>query len=205
MTSTVAALLGEYGVTSSESEFVAALRTALNREARAGTVTLTDPEAAVLAEHSGVDAAEAAASSAPERVAVDRARIEFDLLRRSYTVGDIAAKWGVDTSRIRHRVRNKALYGFRVGRALRLPEWQSDNDLRPLAGLAPLLDALPEASTAREVEGFMTDTAGRVGVRGRKVSPRDWLLSGGSPDRVVAHAADLDLWSSCLSRRRLRS
>jgi hypothetical protein len=194
MTSTVAALLGEFGVTSSESEFVAALRTALNREARAGTVTLTDPEAAVLAAHSGVDAAEAAASSAPKRVAVDRARIEFDLLRRSYTVGDIAAKWGVDTSRIRHRVRNKALYGVRVGRALRLPEWQFDNDLRPLAGLGPLLDALPDGIHPREVEGFMTTPQDELRLRGRKVSPRDWLLSGGNPDRVVAHAADLDLW-----------
>jgi hypothetical protein len=194
MTSTVAALLGEFGVTSSESEFVAALRTALNREARAGTVTLTEPEAAVLAEHSGVDAAAAAANSAPPRVAVERARIEFDLLRHSYTVGDIAAKWGVDTSRIRHRVRNKALYGVRVGRALRLPEWQFDNDLRPLAGLGALLDALPEGIHPREVEGFMTTPQDELRLRGRKVSPRDWLLSGGSPDRVVAHAVDLDLW-----------
>ena len=31
-------------------------------------------------------------------------------------------------------------------------------------------------------------------LRGRKVSPRDWLLSGGGAEQVRAHAADLDLW-----------
>ncbi len=193
-TTTVAGLLDEFGVTSSESDFVSALRAALAREPRAGTVTLSTAEEAVLAEHSGVDPLAAVALGEPKHVAVDRARIEFDLLRRSYTVGDVAAKWGVDTSRIRHRVRNHALYGVRVGRALRLPEWQFDDDLRPLPGLAALVEALPEGMHPREVEGFMTTPQDDLRLRGRKVSPRDWLLSGGSAEQVRTHAADLDLW-----------
>src|SRR5882672_3900768 len=107
MTSTVAALLADFGVSSSESDFVSALRAALVREPRAGSSTLTEAEA--LAEHGGVDPAAAARLGNPRHVTVDRARVEFDLLRRSYTAHDIASKWGVDDSRIRHRVRNRVL------------------------------------------------------------------------------------------------
>lgn len=194
MTSTVAGLLADFGVSSSESDFVTALRAALVREPRPGTSTLTDAEAAVLAEHSGVDPAAAARLGAPRQVTVERARIEFDLLRRSYTAHDVASKWAVDDSRVRHRVRNHALYGVRVGRTLRLPNWQFDDDLRPLPGLAAVLAALPEGMHPREVEGFMTTPQDELRLRGRPVSPRDWLLTGGDAALVAAHATDLDRW-----------
>ena len=194
MTSTVASLLADFGVSGSESDFVSALRATLTREPRPGTSTLTDAEAALLAEHSGVDPATAARLGSSEQVAVDRARVEFDLLRRSYPVHDIAAKWGLDDSRIRHRVRNRVLYGVRMGRALRLPTWQFGDDLRPLPGLATVLAALPEGMHPREVEGFMTTPQADLRVRGRDVSPRDWLLTGGDPAQVAAYAADLDRW-----------
>jgi len=194
MTSTVAALLADFGVSSSESDFVSALRAALVREPRAGSSTLTEAEAAVLAEHGGVDPAAAARLGNPRHVTVDRARVEFDLLRRSYTAHDIASKWGVDDSRIRHRVRNRVLYGMRVGRTLRLPTWQFDDDLRPLPGLGAVLAALPEGMHPREVEGFMTTPQDDLRLGGRTVSPRDWLLTGGEAAQVAAHAADLDRW-----------
>jgi hypothetical protein len=194
MASTVAALLADFGVSGSESDFVSALRAALAREPRPGTSTLTDAEAAVLADHSGIDPATAARLGSPGQVAVDRARVEFDLLRRSFTAHDIAAKWGVDDSRIRHRVRNRVLFGVRIGRALRLPTWQFDDELRPLPGLSAVLAALPEGMHPREVEGFMTTPQADLRVRGRDVSPRDWLLTGGDAAQVAAHAADLDRW-----------
>jgi hypothetical protein len=194
MSSSVAALLDEFGVPGGESEFVTALRAALEREPRPGASTLTDAEAAILAEHSGIDPTAAARQSEPRHAAVAAARIEFDLLRRSYTTHDIAAKWGVDDSRVRHRVRNRALYGMRVGRSLRLPTWQFDDELHPLPGLAAVLAALPSGMHPREVEGFMTTPQDDLRVRGHNRSPRDWLLSGGSPAQVAAHAADLDRW-----------
>jgi hypothetical protein len=194
MSSSVAALLDEFGVPGGESEFVTALRAALEREPRPGASTLTDADAAVLAEHSGVDPAAAVRHSESQRAAVAAARIEFDLLRRSYTTRDIAAKWGVDDSRVRHRVRNRALYGMRVGRSLRLPTWQFDDDLRPIPGLAAVLAALPRGMHPREVEGFMTTPQDDLRVRGAERSPRDWLLTGGSPIPIAAHAADLDRW-----------
>ena len=194
MTSSVAALLDEFGVPGGESDFVTALRAALRREPRPGASTLSDAEAAVLAEHSGIDAAAAAQHSESRRAAVHAARIEFDLLRRSYTTHDVAAKWGVDDSRVRHRVRNRALYGMRVGRSLRLPIWQFDDELRPLPGLAAVLAALPSGIHPREVEGFMTTPQDDLRMRGHKRSPRDWLLTGGDATPVAAHAADLDRW-----------
>jgi len=194
MTSSVAALLDEFGVPGGESDFVTALRAALRREPRPGASTLSDAEAAVLAEHSGIDAAAAAQHSESRRAAVHAARIEFDLLRRSYTTHDVAAKWGVDDSRVRHRVRNRALYGMRVGRSLRLPIWQFDDELRPLPGLAAVLAALPSGMHPREVEGFMTTPQDDLRMRGHKRSPRDWLLTGGDATPVAAHAADLDRW-----------
>src|SRR5262245_1366542 len=194
MTSSVAALLDEFGVPGGESDFVTALRAALRREPRPGASTLSDAEAAVLAEHSGIDATAAAQQSESRRAAVHAARIEFELLRRSYTTHDVAAKWGVDDSRVRHRVRNRALYGMRVGRSLRLPIWQFDDELRPLPGLAAVLAALPSGMHPREVEGFMTTPQDDLRMRGHKRSPRDWLLTGGDVTPVAAHAADLDRW-----------
>jgi hypothetical protein len=194
VSSSVAALLNEFGVPGGESEFVTALRAALAREPRPGASTLTDAEAAILTEHSGVDAAAADRHAESQRAAVEAARIEFDLLRRSYATREIAAKWGVDDSRVRHRVRNRALYGMRLGRSLRLPRWQFDDDLRPLPGLAAVLAALPKGMHPREVEGFMTTPQDDLQVRGHKRSPRDWLLTGGDPAPVAAHAADLDRW-----------
>jgi hypothetical protein len=194
MISSVAALLDEFGVPGGEADFVIALRAALGREPRPGASTLTDAEAAVLAEHSGIDAAAAAQHSESRHAAVQAARIEFELLRRSYTTHDVAAKWGVDDSRVRHRVRNRALYGMRVGRSLRLPMWQFDDEMRPLPGLATVLAALPGSMHPREVEGFMTTPQEDLRVRGHKRSPRDWLLTGGNPTPVAAHAADLDRW-----------
>lgn len=194
MTSTVEALLDEFGVASSESEFVAALRHVLASEPRADAVTLTDTEVRFLSEHSGIDPAAAATAGEAQAVTVDRARVEFDLLRRSYTVADLAAKWGVDGSRIRHRVRNGLLYGLRVGRSLRLPEWQFDGQLRPIPGLPHVLEALPADLHPREVEGFMTTPQDALRLHGEKTTPRDWLLAGGSPATVAALAADLDRW-----------
>jgi hypothetical protein len=83
---------------------------------------------------------------------------------------------------------------MRVGRSLRLPTWQFDDELRPLPGLAAVLAALPSGMHPREVEGFMTTPQDDLRVRGHNRSPRDWLLSGGSPAQVAAHAADLDRW-----------
>ena len=194
MTTTVAALLADFGVPGSESDFVSALRAALGREPRPGTSTLTEADAAVLSEHSGIDPAAAARLGDPRQAAVNRARLEFDLLRRAYTVQDVAAKWGVDSSRIRHRVRNGALYGRRTGRTLRLPSWQFDDDLRPLPGLAVVLAALPDDMHPREVEGFMTTPQDDLRLSGHPVSPRDWLLTGGDAAKVAAHAVDLDRW-----------
>ena len=194
MTFTVAALLDEYGLPGSESDFASALRAALAREPRPGSAELSAAEAGVLARHSGVDAAAAAHFGDPRQAAVESARIQFEVLRRSHTARDIAAKWGVDSSRIRHRVRDGALYGVRIGRSLRLPEWQFDADLRPLPGLAAVLAALPADMHPREVEGFMTTPQDELRLRGRALSPRDWLLTGGTPNRVAAHATDLDRW-----------
>ncbi len=194
MTSAMAALLDEYGVTSSESEFVCALRTALAAEPRADAATLTAAESDFLAEHSGIDAGAAAKAGDPQRLAVERARVEFELLRRSHTVAELADRLGVDGSRVRHRVRNGALYGLRVGRHLRLPGWQFDRELRPLPGLAAVLAALPEGMHPRDVEGFMTTQQDALRLRGRPTTPREWLLSGGNPAAVAELATDLDRW-----------
>ncbi|MCL2781019.1 MAG: DNA-binding protein [Actinomycetia bacterium] len=194
MTATLATLLEEFEVTGSESEFVTALRAALTAEPRANASRLTDAEHRFLTEHSGVAPLAADSATDPAAATMARARVEFDLFRRSRTAAELALAWRVDGSRVRHRVRNGLLYGFRVGRNLRLPDWQFDGELRPLPGLSSVLAALPAALHPREIEGFMTTPQDGLRTGGDMTSPREWLLAGGEPSAVAALAADLDRW-----------
>ena len=191
---TVDDVLREHGVDESEAEFAALLSDALAHAPRPDATALPRSEEAFLARHSGVSPAEARAAGGPRAAAVAQAGVAVGLLARSTTVAELAQAWGVDGSRVRHRVRDGALYSVRSGRALRLPAWQFDADQRPLPGLAIVLAALPAGLHPREVEGFMTTPQSELVVDDEPAAPRDWLLHGGDPHAVAAVAADLDRW-----------
>jgi hypothetical protein len=99
------------------------------------------------------------------------------------TVAGAAERVGVDTSRIRHRLSAGQLIGWKDRGGWRLPVWQfTDDDVLP--GLATVLAEVPEDQPALVVAAFMTRPQTALG--DPPVTPRDWLLAGGSPERVAS-------------------
>jgi hypothetical protein len=98
------------------------------------------------------------------------------------SVAGAAERIGVDTSRIRHRLSASQLVGWKDRGGWRLPIWQfTDDDVLP--GLATVLAAVPADQPALVVAAFMTTPQQALG--DPPVTPRDWLLAGGAPERVA--------------------
>lgn len=114
-----------------------------------------------------------------------------DLVTRSL-VGDqtVATKLGVDRSRVSQRVAEQSLYTFYAGDQRCFPEWQFA-DGTTLPGLREVITSMSREIHPLAVDHwFRTPHADLVG-DDDPVSPRVWLLSGGSPAVAAALASDL--------------
>lgn len=174
-----------------EDEFAAALAADLAAVPDTDAGGLTAAEAEVLRAHGGI--AEPANPSVPEAVLRSMMSNLAALTRDSIAVGQAAALLGVDSSRVRHRVRDRALYAFKIGGALRLPNWQFDGH-EPIPGLRAVLAALPADLHPLEVTGFMTTPDPDLTVGAGPLSPRAWLRGGGDSQAVVELITHLDAW-----------
>jgi len=106
------------------------------------------------------------------------------------TVAGAAERIGVDASRVRHRLADGRLAGWKDRGGWRLPAWQFTNT-EVLPGLATVLAAAPEDLPPLVVAGFMTTPQPDLPVGGDPSTPRDWLLAGGDPDPVARLVATL--------------
>lgn len=113
--------------------------------------------------------------------------------RESLSVEQAATLLTLDPSRVRHRVRDRALYAFKIGGGLRLPTWQFHR-AGSIPGLRTLLAALPTDLHPLEVAGFMTTADGGLAVDDEPISPREWLVSGGDVLLAVELIEHLDAW-----------
>jgi hypothetical protein len=99
------------------------------------------------------------------------------------TVAGAAERIGVDASRIRHRLAEGQLVGWKDRGGWRLPVWQfTDDDVLP--GLATVLADVPPDQPALVVAAFMTTPQTALG--DPPVTPRDWLMAGGMPEKIAA-------------------
>ena len=106
------------------------------------------------------------------------------------TVTAAAKTLGVDPSRIRHRLAEGALTGWKDQGGWRLPAWQfTENGVLP--GLENVLTALPEDQPALVVAGFMNVPQDDLIMSGKPSTPRQWLQAGGDPRLVARLAAEL--------------
>jgi hypothetical protein len=188
---TLIEVLAPYGV--GEDEFVAELSRDLQAAPDASASELTDIEAAILRDHGGI--AEPIGDNQVVHKAVLRlaASSLAAQARDSLSVEQAAKMLIVDGSRIRHRVRDRALYGFKIGGGLRLPSWQfHQQDAIP--GLRAVLSALPNDLHPLEVAGFMTTPDPDLSVADEPLSPRDWLIGGGDVRAVAELIEQLDAW-----------
>lgn len=146
----------------------------------------SDEEAAVLARGSaGLDVSSAATARALARTAARW----VDLLRDSGGAGEAARLLGVQESRVRQRLADRTLYGFKHEGAWRVPRFQYYRDgLVP--GVAAVFPRLPAAITPVAVGTWFTTPTMELVAEGRPMSPRDWLTAGGDPS-VVGNLAEL--------------
>lgn len=187
---TIAEVLAAFGV--AEEEFAAELSRDLGATPEANASGLTDAEESILREHGGIEQLRDALAT---RKAVLRA-VSSNLaerIRESLSVDQAAKLLLVDGSRVRHRVRDRALYAFKIGAALRLPTWQFERH-EAIPGLRAVLAALPPDLHPLEIAGFMTTPDPELAVADEATSPRDWLAGGGDVVAVVELARQLDTW-----------
>jgi hypothetical protein len=188
---TIAEVLAPFDV--AEDEFVAALSRDLRAMPDAAASQLTAAEEAILREHGGITGP--VGDDRAVRTAVLRSSSSnlAEQTRDSLSVEQAAKLLLVDGSRVRHRVRDRALFAFKIGAGLRLPTWQfHEHDHIP--GLRPVLAVLPADLHPLEVAGFMTTPDADLAVADVPLSPRDWLIGGGDVRVVVELLEHSDAW-----------
>ena len=190
---TIRKILAPYDV--SEAEFTAALAEGLHAVPQPAAADLTLEEEEVLSRHGGVGLAHTAVACQRGReiVLVTQANLAAQI-RTSMSVDEAAKLLDIDASRVRHRVRDHALYGYKLGAAVRLPRWQFLEGGVPLPRLRAVLQALPEGLHPLEVAGFMTTPDPDLIIGDREDSPQQWLEAGGDVAVVVGLAAAVDTW-----------
>jgi hypothetical protein len=114
------------------------------------------------------------------------------LLADSLTVADVAERLGIDASRVRHRLAAHQLIGIKQARGWSLPGYQFGADGAVLPGLERVATALA-GSHPVVVARFFATVQPELVVGRRRVTPREWLEGGGSPERVATLARSLDL------------
>ncbi|MFC4003077.1 DNA-binding protein [Prauserella oleivorans] len=106
------------------------------------------------------------------------------------TVGEAARRLGVDDSRVRHRLKERRLTGWKDQGGWRLPAWQF-TATGVLPGLDAVLRAVPDDQPALVVAGFMSTPQDDLRIDDAPVTPREWLLAGGDPTPVAELASTL--------------
>lgn len=114
------------------------------------------------------------------------------LLKTSLTAREAAERLGVDVSRIRQRLAERSLYGFRHDGKWHIPIWQFvDHGLLPnLGAVVARLDA--DLHPVAVTRWFLTPDPDLVtNTVDRPLSPRDWLLAGFPAEPVALLTGDL--------------
>jgi excisionase family DNA binding protein len=129
---------------------------------------------------------------APSRIAASYAA----MLSLALTESEVREMLGVGASRVRQRVADGSLYAVNVGRERRFPAFQFD-ERTLVPSIGEVLKAMPDDLHPLEVESWLTnpdpDLAmdGKDGETSETLSPREWLISGGSVDTLLPTARDL--------------
>ncbi|MBA2714466.1 MAG: hypothetical protein H0U55_13045 [Rubrobacteraceae bacterium] len=113
------------------------------------------------------------------------------MMALALTEDEVQRVLGVKPSRVRQRIADRSLYAIAVGKERRFPQVQfHERDLVP--GIGKVLQALPEDLHPVEVESWLTSpNPDLLTSEEEALSPREWLISGGSVSPLVAMAREL--------------
>jgi hypothetical protein len=106
------------------------------------------------------------------------------LLETSLTTAEAARYLKVDVSRIRQRLRERSLFGIDYDGERRLPRFQFERK-QVLPGLREVISALPDGQNPLDVAQWFLSPNPDLEFENSELSPRNWLLKGGSVDAVV--------------------
>jgi hypothetical protein len=108
------------------------------------------------------------------------------LLASSLSVEQTASLLGIDSSRVRHRLADRTLYGIKDRGAWRLPAFQLAGQ-GVVPGLERALPRLPRDLHPLAVLGWLTRPNPDLYLDADEtpVSPLDWLRAGHNPERVA--------------------
>lgn len=106
-------------------------------------------------------------------------------------VRETAQRLGVSDARIRQRLEERSLYGLKHGGTWRVPLFQFADDHTLIPGVDRVMRVLDPATNPVRVYRWFTMPTADLTIEGEQMSPRDWLLCGGSPDTVARIAAVL--------------
>ena len=112
------------------------------------------------------------------------------LVATSLTVKEAARRLRVDPSRVRQRLHERTLYGFKLRDEWRLPAFQFGAS-GSLPGLEIVAPRLSPGLHPVAVQRWFALPCPDLEVDERPVSPSDWLRAGGPPAPVAAIAAEL--------------
>jgi hypothetical protein len=187
---TLIEVLAPFGV--GEDEFIDELSRDLRATPDSSASQLTEAEESLLRERGGITSPSGEQSVRKAALRSSSSNLA-EQTRQSLSVEQAATLLLVDGSRVRHRVRDRALYAFKIGGGLRLPAWQFQRH-DPIPGLRVVLAALPADLHPLEVSGFMTTRDADLAVSDEPMSPREWLIGGGDVRAVVDLIGRIDAW-----------
>lgn len=185
---TLAEVLREHDIASSETQVAVELRVLLGPVQPRGGTALTVDEELFLARHAGVLAASDEQLGTVETRSTARAVAEAAESLSRVQVADLL---GTDVTRVSHRTRLGSLYSYAgaSGRR-RYPGWQFVGG-QAVPHLSVVLEALPGGTHPVTVRSFFTTPDDALLLNGRPVSPADWLTSGGRPEPIAELARTL--------------
>lgn len=110
-----------------------------------------------------------------------------DLLRQSDTPRQVAERLGLDSRRVRQRIREGSLLAVELNDKKRVPLFQFEGDME-LPGLGKILKILVQKMTPLAIAIWFMSPTPDLGDANSLVSPRDWLLRTGKVGPVLALA-----------------
>jgi hypothetical protein len=117
---------------------------------------------------------------------IQRVVAEYSAMMDSaLTVAQAAERLRVDPARVRQRLGERTLFGVKLKTAWRLPSFQFTERAGEVRGIGPVLASLDHELHPVEVKNWITTPELELEIGETPVSPRDWLLGGGSIDSVT--------------------
>jgi excisionase family DNA binding protein len=123
--------------------------------------------------------------------AVRLAEVRALTIAESFTTTETARLLGVSGSTVTRRRAKRTLYAFRYGTRWRFAAWQVST-AAAIPGINELAPAIPPSMHPAFVRGLMLAPRRQLVDGDELKSPRDFLIEGGDPARIIALFEALD-------------